>query len=531
MVRVLAHAVERDHHVFIDLEGVGMAGDGRRARAVGPEFLAGLGADGDKALAMAGIGQAHHFAGGRGHRVFIVAHDIADQHHLGQHAALALGGIADRAQIALVQVLQAGQDGAALAALAVQVALDLDDGRDRIARLAEELHTDRARMARHAVHHPARRRDQAVAAFFLHPRQARQEFVGHVLAQAFLAEDAAWDLQDLGAQQLLARPGRAVEALDLETRRLHVVDLAHVVVQARDFQPIAVRIHHAPPGQVVQGRAPEHGLLAAGVHGDIAAHAGGLGRGRVHGEHEAAALGRLGHALGDHAGAGGDHAHLVIAAGQARQLDLADLVELLGIDDRRLPGQRNGAARVAGAAASRHDGQPQLDTGAHQGGDLFLAVRRQHDKGVLDPPVGRIGNVGHARQAVELDVAARRDPPQHLLRLLAQLVGQVELGLEFGHRRARARQQLHHLGVALGVMPQGSGPFGLAALVDLAETVMQGLDQQLAALGVVQQVILQIGIAAHHPDIAQHLVEHAGRTARAPLAAQVGQQLPGILSQ
>ena len=50
---------------------------------------------------------------------------------------------------------------------------------------------------------------------------------------------------------------------------------------------------------------------------------------------------------------------------------------------------------------------------------------------------------------------------------------------------------------------------GRAALFDFTESVLQGLDQQLAPLGVVQQVVLQVGIALHHPDIAQHFVEHA----------------------
>ena len=48
-----------------------------------------------------------------------------------------------------------------------------------------------------------------------------------------------------------------------------------------------------------------------------------------------------------------------------------------------------------------------------------------------------------------------------------------------------------------------------AALFDLPEAVLQGLHQQLATLGVVQQVVLQVGVALYHPDIAQHFIEHA----------------------
>ncbi len=112
-VGVLAHAIERDHHVFIDLEGVGVLRNRGGTRTVQPEFLARLRADGDKAFAALAVGHADHFRGGARHGVFIVADDIADQHHLREGVALALGGVADRAQVALIQVLQACQDGAA----------------------------------------------------------------------------------------------------------------------------------------------------------------------------------------------------------------------------------------------------------------------------------------------------------------------------------------------------------------------------------------------------------------------------------
>jgi hypothetical protein len=55
-VGVFAHAVQRDHHVFVDLEGVGVLGDGGGAR--GPARIScALRADGNEAFAHAGIGQ------------------------------------------------------------------------------------------------------------------------------------------------------------------------------------------------------------------------------------------------------------------------------------------------------------------------------------------------------------------------------------------------------------------------------------------------------------------------------------------
>ena len=52
-----------------------------------------------------------------------------------------------------------------------------------------------------------------------------------------------------------------------------------------------------------------------------------------------------------------------------------------------------------------------------------------------------------------------------------------------------------------------------------------------AALRVVQQVVLQVGIALHHPDVAQHLVQHARRAAGAALLAQAVEHLPGARAE
>ena len=89
-------------------------------------------------------------------RVGIVADDVAEQHHLRQRVALALGRVADRAQIALVEMLEAGENRAALLRRLEQVVLDFDDARNRVARLAEELEADGARMRGHLVQDPAR---------------------------------------------------------------------------------------------------------------------------------------------------------------------------------------------------------------------------------------------------------------------------------------------------------------------------------------------------------------------------------------
>ena len=112
-VGVLAQPLERNDHVLVDLERVGVLGDRGRAGAVEPEFAARLGAHGDEAFAAARVGEAHHMR--RSRRAtgdVILADDVAEQHHLRQRAALRLGRVADGAQIALVQMLEPGEQRA-----------------------------------------------------------------------------------------------------------------------------------------------------------------------------------------------------------------------------------------------------------------------------------------------------------------------------------------------------------------------------------------------------------------------------------
>src|SRR5690606_21201940 len=238
VVRVLAHAIQRDHHVFVDLEGVGVPCDRGGACAGEPEFLACFRRDGDEAFAVAGIGQAYYFAGGYGHRILVVADDVADQDHLGQYAALALGGVAHGAQVALVQVFEAGEQGTAFAPGAIQVVLNFDDGRDGITRLTEKFQTDRTGMRGHAMHDPARRCDQAVTDFLLHARQSRKELVGDVLAQAHFTEALAFDDQHFLAQGYGARCTAAVGPGEFKARFVDFMDLAQVVSHTGHFQPV-----------------------------------------------------------------------------------------------------------------------------------------------------------------------------------------------------------------------------------------------------------------------------------------------------
>src|SRR3569623_1457167 len=378
-VGVFAHAVERNHDVLVDLERIGMLGDRRGTGAVEPEFLARFRTDGDETLADARIGHAYDFRYRPRHRILVVTDDIAEQGHFRQHAALGFGRVTHCTQVAFIQVLKARENGATLSSFGVEIILDLHDRWNRVARLAEKLQADRARKFRHLVQNPARRRDQAVAAFLLNAWQTGQEFVGDVLAQAFLAEYATLDFEDFRLERRIAlavRLGR-MRPFELEARHRRIVDLAQVVIVARDFQPVADRIDRAPASQIVECRAPQYFLLAAGVHRDIAADTGRLGRSRIDRKYEAGLFRRIGHALGHHAGTGIHRRVFASDSRQNRHFDRPQVLELFGINDGRHRRERHGAAGIAGAAAARYDGQAQFDTRLPSAGHLLLANRRQ----------------------------------------------------------------------------------------------------------------------------------------------------------
>ncbi len=133
--------------------------------------------------------------------------------------------------------------------------------------------------------------------------------------------------------------------------------------------------------------------------------------------------------------------------------------------------------------------------------------------------------MGHPAEPVELDVVTRCEPAQQLLRLAAQRLDIDEAAVKPLHGHLRSVQQGADHGVALGVLVRR------APLADLGQPVLQGLDQQTLAFGVVQQVVLQVWIALDDPDVAKHLVQHARGTSGAAFVTQTQQGVPDGLAQ
>jgi hypothetical protein len=132
--------------------------------------------------------------------------------------------------------------------------------------------------------------------------------------------------------------------------------------------------------------------------------------------------------------------------------------------------------------------------------------------------------VGDSGIGVEAHIVAAGVFQQHAPSFLAHGREIGEVLFETLYRLACRGEQLDYLRVAQAVG-------GLSALFDLAQPVVQGIDELPAAPGVVHQVVLQERVALDHPDIAEHLVQHAGGTACAPLAAQLVEEAPGLGTQ
>ena len=290
-------------------------------------------------------------------------------------------------------MLQSGQQGARALLLGKHEIDDFHNAGYRVFGIAKKLQTHRTGVGGHAVHHPAGAGDQTVAALFLNTRQTAQKLVSNVLAQALLAKARTRNVQPLGALQCFAI---SLVIFQLKAGHCRIMNLAHVVVEARDFQPGSLRRNHAPRCQIIQRSTPQHGFLAARIHGNVAANAGGLGRRGVHRKHKATALGGISHALGHNARLGPDRGDGFVQTWQDPHLDLGHGLQLFGVDDRALPGERYGAARVACTPPAGDDRQTQIDATFDQPCHFGLGVRRQHDEGVFHAPVGCVGHMGHA---------------------------------------------------------------------------------------------------------------------------------------
>ncbi len=163
--------------------------------------------------------------------------------------------------------------------------------------------------------------------------------------------------------------------------------------------------------------------------------------------------------------------------------------------------------------------QTGVDTGPHDRRNLRLGVGRDDHEGHLHAPVGRIRRVRDPRQTAEVQIVLVRDPGERLAQTRALSLLLLEPVRKALHRRPRCGQKL--AGLLVLVEPQ----------LELIEPMRQRLKQQTATLGVVEQVVLQIRVARHHPHVPEHLEEHSRRAPGPAAAAQLLDQAPQGLAE
>ena len=299
-VGVISQAIKRNDHVFVDLEGVGVFGDGCRSGAIQPEFFARVRRHRDEAFTVTRIGEPHHCTGGFHRGVFIVRNNIANQYHFRPLIAPRFCGVTHRFQVALVQMFQSGKNGVLMA---IQKVLDLDNRWHRLLDLSKEFQTHCANVPGHPMQDKPRGGDDAVAAFFLDARKSGEKFIGDVLAQAGFTKLCAWDFQYFFTFKFFAG---LVKRADAKFRHVDIMNLAHVVIEPFDLHPFCVRRDHFPRREIVECGAPKHGFLAARIHRHVAADATRVSTRRIAGPHQARQLCGLHCALGHHTGFAAD---------------------------------------------------------------------------------------------------------------------------------------------------------------------------------------------------------------------------------
>ncbi|VTR68716.1 hypothetical protein DESC_720094 [Desulfosarcina cetonica] len=277
--------------VLVELEGAGAFGDGAQAFAVAPEAFGLLIAFGHEKVGV-GIGAHERFKACQTslELVVVVGHHVHQENRLGGILARCLDLVADGTHVGIVEMLQ-GHKG-----LLTVVGEGLADGGDGPAGLVhvlpEKFQAAGGLLGVGAVQDESGRGDDAVGAFLLNAGQAGEGLVGDILAQAGLTEIEP--LQGDGAQRFF----RIVD--HIENNPVIGPDPPQTVRLAPDGIKAAVGHGDLEIQEVVDGRAPKHGHLAAGIFGNVAADGAGPGAGGVGGEDQAGLFGIAHGRVGDH---------------------------------------------------------------------------------------------------------------------------------------------------------------------------------------------------------------------------------------
>ncbi len=142
------------------------------ALSIEPKLFTSFWTNGNESLTTSRISETHHLGGCASHVVSVIARDVANQNHFGQSTSFALGGIAHRFKVAVIEVLKPCQHCARSLLLCKHEVFNFDNARNSIFGVTKKLHAHSSRVNRHAMHDPTSTGNQAITALFLNTRQA-----------------------------------------------------------------------------------------------------------------------------------------------------------------------------------------------------------------------------------------------------------------------------------------------------------------------------------------------------------------------
>ena len=121
------------------------------------------------------------------------------------------------------------------------------------------------------------------------------------------------------------------------------------------------------------------------------------------------------------------------------------------------------------------------------------------------------------RERVESDGIFTRVLAEQLAGTIAQFGVAHEIGRKRFDGALRGLEQQPNLAITLTIALRATA---FASSLDFFESMFQRCNQLLAALRIVEEIIFEIRIALHCPDVAKHFVQHSRRTTGSTFGTQ-----------
>ena len=290
-------------------------------------------------------------------------------------------------------------------------------------------------------------------------------------------------------------------------------------MDAADFQVLATEHCHTEGEQVVDGRTPEDGGLAACILRNVASDGAGPGAGRIGGEDQPLPGGVVHGLLGDHPGLQPDDRGEpggAVLAGKLPLGDAEDPVEFFRVDHHTSVSDRHRTAAQAGAAPPGHDARPELVQAFEQRGDLVLGCGADDGCGQVQAPVRGIGGVADQGEGVEKDVFPADDGVKRPGHASSAAAGLGNFAGQAGGEITALCQDFAQVPIVIAIFGQG------------VQVVHNGSKEAAASCRRIHQILIDEGVAAKNEHVAEKPHEQSGRAAAWPPEPKPFQAIPDV---